>query len=154
MKQMKNWLTSSPKPFSTSLWFSNLDDERLVRITKWSGGQWESSMMFLRDLYPDRFHWDYGIRIQSLEFCGRGNNPWAIVIDIPALNILESFEHVKVPLTKLVDPAWDKIKTVCVLDNPIELMLQGNYVSQTEITLVIPDSEWRIQSRICLTILL
>ena len=46
------------------------------------------------------------------------------MIDIPALNVVEGFEHIEVPLTKLVDPTWDKIETVRVLDDPIEPMLE------------------------------
>jgi len=81
-------------------------------------------LMLTRDFHPKRFHRDLEIGIQTIENGERRDDPSPVTIKAAALNISEGLEHIDMPLTKFVNPRWEKLRATSEIDDIVKLLLE------------------------------
>jgi len=117
-------LTSGPKTFSTSLRIREFLDDRSIRVPECGRMLFQLFLMLTRDFYPKRFHGDLEIGIQTIENGERGDDPSPVTINVAALNSSEGLEHIDMPLTKFVNPRWEKLRATSKIDDVVKPLLE------------------------------
>jgi hypothetical protein len=75
------------------------------------------------DFNPERLRWDLEVGVQSLEVSDRFHNPFAALINFLAIFVVQSLEHVEMPLSKFVNPSRDQVRAAGVPDYRVKTTL-------------------------------